>query len=382
MASPFKYEFLDYFIPKPYFESGLEKEYNSFTSKGAKIYISRLFICTSYFSLFFSAYMVFMKIYFDGFSVDPMSLFRIMYFFLFVTALKRFKGGQISLFTFTLPTIVMGAIKMLVMAIGGFPSFWFYSQRTAAPFYIPLINLSLPQGMGTYVSFVYLITTLSSFIYDWKRTQYCAQSDASELPMTLFYCFIVLVFTLTFNNRTKNQRDIEHRLKQALESAEKANSAKTVFVSNISHDMRTPLQAIMGIVELLQETPLTPTQNTYLYSILASCKNLLSVISNVLDYSKLESNSVPMQLTTTSFNLFGLCEQVLESVVMLHSEKRLSVELSSNIPIHRRHIKADCRCLNQILTNLVGNAIKFTEKGFVRLTVDEVSVAEDSVCGT
>jgi signal transduction histidine kinase len=279
-----------------------------------------------------------------------------------------------SLLSITLSLYAAGLVRMVYLFVDEFSIYWFCSQRIDMVYLIPMLNLVVPTDYGFYLTFLYVVTTLTSFLFGWTSVPNDLHSHrhANDFTTTMLSCMLVTLVAYTLKERETLQKEYDARLKEALEEAERANSAKTTFVSNMSHDMRTPLQSILGLVELLQHTQLNDTQQCFIFSITAACNNLLSVINNVLEYSKLEKggdNSI--KLSTTSFDVIGLCEQVLESVVMLDGRKNVAIEFGSNVCLSRRCINADYRLLNQILTNLVGNAIKFTDAGFVRLSLSE-----------
>ena len=149
-------------------------------------------------------------------------------------------------------------------------------------------------------------------------------------------------------------------LKTALSRAEEASRAKSQFLSTMSHEIRTPLNAVIGLSGLLIGTKLDNKQSEFVNTIKLSGENLLSIINNILDYSKIESGK--LELEKSEFNLRELVENVLEVVSSLNNNPDLELLylMEEGVP---EYVVSDSTRLQQILINLVGNALKFTEKG-------------------
>jgi len=156
----------------------------------------------------------------------------------------------------------------------------------------------------------------------------------------------------------------EEKLKEAMEEAEKANRSKSAFLANISHEIRTPINAVLGFAEILLSRITKQTSKRYLNSIISSGKTLLNLVNDILDLSKIEAgkmgiNLKPVQLKT-------IFEEVNNIFSLQAEEKNLDYqfEYSEHIPTY---IELDEFRMRQVLLNLVDNAIKFTEDGFIKI---------------
>ena len=173
-------------------------------------------------------------------------------------------------------------------------------------------------------------------------------------------------------------RDLEDKnqeIRVARDEAQEANRVKSQFLANISHEIRTPINGIKGFVNLLAQTGLKDNQQRYTDIIRQSTTDLSSIINEVLDFSKLESGKV--DINEAEFDLFDLVETTRDSLFTAAMEKGIDLHLTifSDTP---RRVIGDAFRLKQILINLVNNAIKFTERGYVNIKVvlDEINTSE------
>lgn len=174
------------------------------------------------------------------------------------------------------------------------------------------------------------------------------------------------------SERDSLQRDLqrhdrlEQELVRAKQAAESAAMAKGEFLATMSHEIRTPLNGIVPMLEMLSRAPLAPDQREMLTTATASSHQLLRIVDDILDYSKLEANKLDLEIT--GFNLRELLDGVLQLMYRPAENKGLRLSLQLD-PAVRLPVRGDPVRLRQVLTNLVGNAIKFTERGSVTLVV-------------
>jgi PAS domain S-box-containing protein len=159
------------------------------------------------------------------------------------------------------------------------------------------------------------------------------------------------------------RKQFERALTRAKEEAESANLAKSEFLANISHEVRTPLNGITGMLQLALSTDLPPELEEYLRTALASSHNLLQVLNDVLDFTKVDAGK--MELLEREFDLDSLLLQAVNFFRALATGKGVSLDLDAH-PCLGRFVGDEGR-LRQILFNLIGNAIKFTDQGRVTL---------------
>jgi two-component system sensor histidine kinase RpfC len=166
------------------------------------------------------------------------------------------------------------------------------------------------------------------------------------------------------------------RLRSALESAEAANLAKRQFVSSVSHEMRTPLNAIIGMADLLQSTTLSRDQADMVTSLDSASKILVSLVNDVLDFSKIEAGKLLIE--RNPFDLGVLVEEITRLFKYQTAEKglMLTIDIRQDVPLS---LVGDAAHLRQVMTNFLSNATKFTSRGGVTLRISTLYVKAEKV---
>lgn len=216
-----------------------------------------------------------------------------------------------------------------------------------------------------------------------EQSQTISEQQKFLLLTVTSMVLLALVAFLSFRNYLSKQKanlaleKLTEQLKQATQKAELASLSKSRFLANMSHELRTPLNAILGFSQLLeQKTPEPKKLKADLKTINRSGEHLLNIINDILDMSKIEAGAINIE--NKNFDLGALLIDVIEMMQVRAKRKGIQLLLSQT-PIFPRFIQSDHNKIRQILINLIGNAIKFTEKGRVSLSLDSVDLPDNKV---
>jgi PAS domain S-box-containing protein len=193
--------------------------------------------------------------------------------------------------------------------------------------------------------------------------------DGTQFPMevaaTSHLAGRDLVWTVHVSDLT-DRRQAEEHLRRAMEAAEAAAQVKSDFLATMSHELRTPLTGVVGIADLLKATELAPPQRDLVRMLRSSATMLLSLVNDILDYSRIEAGL--MALTPVRFSLRNVVEDALDPVTELAARKGLDIGyvIEPGVP----DVVADEDRIRQVLINLLSNAVKFTDTGEVAVRVD------------
>jgi PAS domain S-box-containing protein len=227
------------------------------------------------------------------------------------------------------------------------------------------LNLDLKsQDTRPIVNINYRIITSKGTIKYIYSTRKIVKDDVGEA--------IRCVYTVQDITEQKVNQELKYNIEVALKTAE----AKQQFLANMSHEMRTPMNGIMGMVDFLLKTELTPEQYDFTQTIKDSSEGLLDILNDILDLSKIEAGK--FQIKTQTFNLEPMLERIkgLFAALTKHKELVLKIELDKKIP---EKIVTDENRLYQVITNLVSNAVKFSDTGEIILSVTLESALKDQL---
>ncbi|NJN75417.1 MAG: PAS domain-containing protein [Synechococcaceae cyanobacterium RL_1_2] len=207
--------------------------------------------------------------------------------------------------------------------------------------------------------------------YIWLKSSGQGVWNAAGEPIRMAGCLWDITTTKEHQRRLEETNEA---LAQATFKAEQANQAKSEFLANMSHEIRTPMNAILGFTELLQRQIDDPQASHYLKVVSSSGKSLLAIIDDILNLSKIEAGK--LQLNFTDVSIAGLFEEIRSLFTLKLKENNLSltIKIDSSVP---EYIQFDEVRLQQIIINLVGNAIKFTDEGGIKINVFSETIEQN-----
>lgn len=274
------------------------------------------------------------------------------------------------------------------------------------PVLLPWLVTGGPGNVGFWWSLVYVIWTfivvskkqavfwlslhlvIASVIVVLSEKDFFKIAYSIPTLLNLLYAYIVatlytyfLVSVLDYylqlsQSRAEKLSDLNQDLEKANIASQQSKAAKEAFLASMSHEIRTPLNAIIGFQQLLKETPLNSEQKEYVESIDFAGKNLLIVINDILDLSKIEAGK--FEFEEVEFNIADVTKSAVDLISQRAKEKQIKVYVSQDTSIPKV-LYGDSGRLTQVLLNLIGNAVKFTEKGEVKIALLVLEESNDSV---
>lgn len=222
------------------------------------------------------------------------------------------------------------------------------------------LDLEVLRSQEENFSMTYEFKSETGIKYYQARVAYVKKIDGTRMAV---------VGTRNIDSLIKKERMQEEKLKKAYAAAENANKAKTEFLNNMSHDIRTPMNVILGYNQLMKSQLTEPKQFDYHKKIEQSGKLLLSIINNVLDMARIESGKMKVD---ENYEVVG---EIIDEIISTFSSKakEKEIHLSGSMQVTHRNILCDGTKIREIYVNLVSNAIKYTPRGGnVTITVEEL----------
>jgi signal transduction histidine kinase/CheY-like chemotaxis protein len=274
-----------------------------------------------------------------------LSLTGFIYFFIILLALSN--GTRYTHFAISFTTHFL-IFYLIVASI----YFWRKGQPYALHFLVALCSFALLKFVD-HLNDIHVLPHLffTSFSYG------------------LSNCIIVFIFALILAQQVNQAKEEQLKTAKNALKVQAQSQAKSDFLAKMSHEIRTPMNGVIGMIQLLKETPLNETQSAYIDVVEQSGNTLMTVINDILDYSKVEAGKLTLE--STSFNIDHLldsaCSLFIEQSQQQHTE--LISQVDPNIP---KLLCGDPTRLSQILNNLISNALKFTKDGEVFIEVKKL----------
>lgn len=259
-------------------------------------------------------------------------------------------------------------VDMNGMTIGNIEVEYSYDSRLDELLKIVLAELLQVTLLSVLIILLFLMVRKRS---EEKNRAQRAFEDLSELQIKLMASeqqlkFVNQTLELKVDQRTQELQERNLELLLATELADEANKAKSMFLANMSHEIRTPMNGVIGLSQFLSRTNLSAEQRNYVDKLQYSSNNLLHIINDILDISKIEAGKFSIEHKVFDFQ--DMLDSVLDTAKFKADEKNLDLVVNVVQPFPMMVNGDSVRC-SQVLSNLLSNAIKFTEEGRVTLTI-------------
>ena len=230
-------------------------------------------------------------------------------------------------------------------------------------------DLELSQKLQTIIAAIEKEMILNSYAQNRERQLVLRRSIRLAAGAALVGFIVVAVFTFLINRDFWRIQTYRDRLEKEKKFSESLLKSREQLISTVSHDLRTPLNTIMGYTELMEGTPLSPNQKQYLKNVKSSSGYVGKLVNDLLDFSKLESGKVHIE--NVPFVLANLVQETVEGIQSLYDNKAVKLYLKIDDSL-LSPVLGDPFRIRQILTNLIGNAFKFTEEGSIHINARSV----------
>ncbi len=205
----------------------------------------------------------------------------------------------------------------------------------------------------------------------WKGRLFNQKKRGGKYPISMTVAPVrdekgKIINFISIQRDIEKELEIEQRLERAKEQAQKANRAKSEFIATMGHEIRNPLNAVVGMSEVLQECALTPEQSKIVNRLSSAAKVLTNLVDDILEVSKIEEGKITLE--KIPLDLRALVREILETFNINATKKGLTLKgnIDGQLP---QYFEGDATRIKQVLANLIGNAIKFTSQGSINLDV-------------